>query len=74
MSVYNGFWVEDKRHGDGTLTYIRSGNEFKGAFVKDSMTEGKRTYKSGSKYDEGTVVYNGTENSKGDWNGQVCHF
>ena len=33
-SVYDGYWKDDKRDGDGTMTYL-SGHVYKGQFFGD---------------------------------------
>merc|ERR1711991_945252 len=53
--VYEGMWVDNKMHGEGTYTYKSSGDIYSGAW-EDSKKHGAGRYEFGADFS----IFNGT--------------
>jgi hypothetical protein len=60
-SLYEGWWKEGKRHGEGTA--MCRGNTIQGVWCEDRITHGRVDYRSSPYYHEGSLIggYTNTE-------------
>lgn len=67
QELYLGQWLEDKRHGQGELTCLKTASTYEGEFShglrsghgRETYADGaeyKGAYKDGKRYGQGTIV------------------